>query len=132
LRRAVYDWVLYRTNKSQKKRKVAAAAFQWLFKEEPGHPAYDEEVRNGTEITSFLSICDALDMAPSAVRRDVSKLVAKDILNAGRPPEHRKIKEESVGDFDSALLRYLVETHRDYAIVVDEDEASVKDILFMV
>lgn len=93
LRRAAYDWVLYRHSRKLPHRQLAEDAYHWLFVE----PA-DYEVRRtqGKDLTSFLSICEILDLRPEEVRTRVRQLTERDIMGAGRPAERRKARQDDV------------------------------------
>lgn len=91
IRRAAYDWVIYRGNKRLSHRKVARDAFIWLFVEGPGHPDWVEREKAGWSLFSFLSICAALDFDPDSVRASIKKLTPRKIQSMGRPPTRRKL-----------------------------------------
>lgn len=90
IRRAAYDWVLYRTHTKIAQRKMAEQAFTWLFVED--HRSVDgvERSASGKHITSFLAICQALDLDPDSVREHVRKLTPKNVMSVGRPAEYRR------------------------------------------
>lgn len=90
IRRASHDWVLYRTSGVMAKRKLAEDAYVWLFQEEPGHGAWAERAANRKDFTSFLSICELLDLDPEAVRKRVRSLTVQQVLSVGRPAEYRR------------------------------------------
>ena len=90
MKRAAHDWVLYRTSRRRENKELANDAFVWLFQEEPGHPRWAIRNKNGTSITSFIAICEALDLDPGRVREYIRKLDVPSILNVGRPTEARK------------------------------------------
>jgi hypothetical protein len=90
MKRAAHDWVLYRTSRRRESKELANDAFVWLFQEEPGHPRWEIRNKNGTFITSFVAICEALDLDPDRVREYIRKLDVPSILNVGRPTEVRK------------------------------------------
>lgn len=95
LRRAMHDWVLYRTHRELGKRQIAEHAYTWLFDEAPGHVWWHKrQSKKGQLFTSFLSICDVLDLDPDHVRRRVRMLTPKQILTAGRPAERRRRTQE--------------------------------------
>lgn len=82
IRRAAYDWILYRGSSKIPNSIWASDAHSWLFLE------------NGEgELTSFLSICTILELDPCSVRRHIRTMTVKDILGTGRPAEHRKNRE---------------------------------------
>lgn len=90
IRRASYDWVLYRTSKVLQKRRLAEDAFNWLFSEGPGHQDWMERISSEKEITSFIAICQALDLDPDMVRGHVRRLTVQNVMSIGRPAEYRK------------------------------------------
>jgi len=100
IRRAAYDWVLYRDHHKLKPRKLAQEAQTWLFEECPGHPDWVERQRSDKEFTSFINICSMLDLDPDKVREHVRTITLRQILSTGRPPIYRrkpkKDKEELV------------------------------------
>jgi hypothetical protein len=90
IRRAAYDWVLYRTSTRIVYKKLAEQAFHWLFNEKPGHPDWVERDESGKQISGFMAICSALDLDPEAVRVHVRRLTPKNVMSVGRPPEYRR------------------------------------------
>lgn len=113
IRRASFDWVLYRSSSKLQAKLLAESAHHWLFTETESSPSYALRVRNGKTMMSFLAICDTLDIEPSKIRKRVHLLTEKDIMGAGRPPERRKVKisdeamssdEHSVFDVDMDTL----------------------------
>jgi hypothetical protein len=90
IRRAAYDWVLYRTSRRMLHKKLAEDAYLWLFVEEPGHPNFEERTRVGKHITSFTAICSELDLDANTVRTYVRRLTVKNVMSVGRPAEYRR------------------------------------------
>jgi len=90
VRRAAYDWVLYRTSRRLQHLRLAEDAHTWLFEEKPGHPNWVERARVGKHITSFISICSELDLDAETVRKYVRKLTVKNVMSVGRPAEYRR------------------------------------------
>lgn len=90
IRRAAHDWILYRMHRRMHRRQLAENAFRWLFEEDLEHPDYKERSSNGKSITSFVVICEQLDLDPEMVRRRIRKMNVKTIMCAGRPAERRK------------------------------------------
>jgi hypothetical protein len=90
VRRAAYDWVLYKLSHRMQHKKLAEDAYYWLFVEEPGHPRWIERTLGQKSITSFLSICEALDLDPDAVRHHIRRLTVKNVMSVGRPAEYRR------------------------------------------
>jgi len=97
LKRAAHDWVLYRTSSKLDKKELALDAYKWLFKEGPGHPDWEAREVDGNTITSFLAICEALDLDPDNVRECIRKLNVPAILHVGRPAETRRSKKSKRG-----------------------------------
>lgn len=89
IRRAAYDWVLYRTSRRIPQRHFAEDAYIWLFQEDEQHPRWSERSREGKHLTSFVGICEVLDLDPDKVRGYIRKLTAKKVMSAGRPPDYR-------------------------------------------
>jgi len=89
VRRAAYDWVMYRGNRRIKLRAFAKDAYVWLFVEKPGHPDWIERGRAGWSAFSFLSICALLDLDPEEVRKHIRLLTPRRIQSMGRPPTVR-------------------------------------------
>lgn len=89
VRRSAYDWVLYRLHSNLSNKKLADDAFHWLFKERPGTQAWRERERSGKHLTSFLNICECLDLDPDIVRGHIRKLTIKNVMSVGRPAERR-------------------------------------------
>lgn len=90
LRRASYDWVLYRTSRRKLNRDLAESAYRWLFLEGPQTVEGRERRKSGKHMTSFLSICELLDLDANAVRRRIRELTPKNIRSVGRPAEYRR------------------------------------------
>lgn len=121
LRRAAHDWVLYRSHTEITKRECAQDAYTWLFKEDERHSAGrqratarfeldDEgEVVGARNITSFLGICEVLDLEPDVVRRHVRKMDIQTIISAGRPAETRRVKQNDMSGVEEASLSIGVE-----------------------
>jgi hypothetical protein len=90
VRRATYDWVLYRMSRKLHHKRLAKDAYIWLFLESGGTHK-KERSQSGKSLTGFLPICELLDLDPGTVRQRARKLTIKSILNMGRPPENRKV-----------------------------------------
>lgn len=95
IRRASFDWVLYRSSSKLAARQLAESAYHWLFVEDETTKQWQMRDRNGKGMLSFLAICDTMDLDPENVRRRVRTLTSKDIMGAGRPAEHRKKAKNS-------------------------------------
>ncbi len=92
VRRAAYDWVLYRMSSKLHMRVLADSAFQWLFVEHPDSALWEQREDAGKELTGFVSICEMLELDPDRVRARIRMLTERDIMGAGRPAEKRKHK----------------------------------------
>lgn len=90
VRRAAYDWVLYRTSRRLHHKRLAEDAYTWLFVEMPGHPHWAEREHAGKHITSFLGICHELELDVDTVRSYVRKLTVRNVMSVGRPAEYRR------------------------------------------
>lgn len=90
IRRAAYDWVLYRTSRRMLHKKLAEQAYDWLFVEEKDTAAWKEREESDKYITSFLAICEALELDPTSVRTHIKKLTPKNVMSVGRPAEYRR------------------------------------------
>lgn len=95
VRRASYDWVLYRTSSKLLKRSLAESAYHWLFVEEPSTLAWRQRAQSNKELTSFIAVCEAVGVDPERVRRRIRQLTERDIMGAGRPAERRKSKSSN-------------------------------------
>jgi len=95
IRRAAFDWVLYRNSRKLTKRALAHDAFIWLFTEKPGDERWQERVRNdGSAVSSFFGICDALGLNPARVRHGIRGLTPTRIRSLGKLPM-RNIRYDS-------------------------------------
>lgn len=90
IRRAAYDWVLYRTSRRLLQRKLAEQAYNWLFVEEENSAEWRERMESEKYITSFVAICEALELDPESVRTHIKKLTPKNVMSVGRPAEYRR------------------------------------------
>ncbi len=90
IRRAAYDWVLYRTSTRLQQKKLAEHAYNWLFIEDKETAEGRERLESEKYITSFIAICEALELDPDSVRTHVKKLTPKNVMSVGRPAEYRR------------------------------------------
>lgn len=90
VKRAAFDWVLYRSSSRLEQRKIAEDAYTWLFQEEEDHPHWAVRVAEGKVVTSFLSICDVFDISPDVLRKKIKTLDPQRVLISGRPPNAGK------------------------------------------
>ena len=115
LRRAAHDWVLYRQSSRLTNKECAQDAYTWLFEETKDHPAgrnraaavfefEDGDVTGVRSITSFLGICEALDLDPSTVRTRVKQMDVQTIISAGRPAESRRVKRSETSGMEEVSL----------------------------
>jgi hypothetical protein len=97
MRRAAFDWVLFRNHHKLAKKKLAKEAYVWLFKEEVGDYAWQTRKVEDRELTSFRSICMMLDLDIEVMRGKFRELTPARILNAGRPPETSHTYDHAAG-----------------------------------
>lgn len=100
LRRAAYDWVLYRNSRRLDQKTIAYDAYVWLFEEDEYHPWRIAREEEGTTIMSLESICDIMDFDIETVRDHVRRLTPDKIKTAGRPPERRKRQTEDTSYYN--------------------------------
>ena len=99
LRRAAYDWVLYRTSSKLQDKQLADDAYYWLFVETKESSTWENRKEEGKVMTAFLTICDILDLDPEKVRAHIRQLTVRHVMSVGRPAERRYgSAEELVGD----------------------------------
>lgn len=106
IRRAAYDYVLYRGNRRLAYRILADQAYAWLFTERPGTKDWNLRQREGKFITSFEAICEALDLDPDGVRDHVKRLTPRNVMSVGRPAEYRRrdVFSSSQGEDDAYAI----------------------------
>ena len=121
VRRASYDWVLYRTSSKLIKRMLAEDAYRWLFVEEPDTTIWRQRQQAGKELTGFISICEAVGVDPERVRKRIRQLTERDIMGAGRPAEKRKHKVSNDDMLQADDMRVFD---------VDVDALPVHDFMF--
>lgn len=90
VRRAAYDWVLYRGSRRMLQKSLADQAYRWLFLEVPGTADWLERERVGKFGTSFIAVCESLDLEPDKVRGYIKQLTAKNVQSVGRPAEYHR------------------------------------------
>lgn len=124
IRRASFDWVLYRNSSKLQAKLLAESAYHWLFTESESSPSYALRVKNGKQMMSFLAICETMDIEPSKVRARVRILTEKDIMGAGRPPERRKVKasDEAMSSDEHSVFDVDMETLPTYDPMYSSDE----------
>jgi len=123
LRRAAYDWVLYRSSRRLRDAELARDAYVWLFEEGPGHPNWIEREKDGWAVFSFLTICDSLDMDPQAVRERIKKMTPSDVTSIGRPPVRRKRYLEST----SSDVSIMTLTHAPTMRLLEQDLGDLEE-----
>lgn len=96
VKRAINDWVLYRGHSELKKKTCAREAYVWLFEEDGSHPDFKARLESGCVLTSFIAICEAVDLCPKVFRRHIKTLQISDVLGNGRPAERRRKPSEDV------------------------------------
>lgn len=122
IKRAADDWALYRDSRRPEQKALADEAFHWLFVEDDDGDDAELRRRERKEFTSFLAICDALDMDARRVREYVTKLspsrVGSSRQSTDRKPARRKPaalpapkkrQQKKVVDYDDVILRLMDE-----------------------
>jgi len=116
IRRAAQDWVLYRDSTRRDQKICADEAYVWLFVEDENHPYYELRKKSGRSLTSFLNICEVLDLAPDRVRQHIRRLTKEKIKSLGRRPstgsgkvnyEEHVIEVNFTADYDALILSML-------------------------
>jgi hypothetical protein len=95
MKRAAYDWVLYRSSTRLPQKKLAEDAYIWLFLEQEGHLHWRQRQDSEKQVTSFLAICEVFDLDPEDMRRRFRTLTPSRVLSFGRPPS--KTRDEGHG-----------------------------------
>lgn len=108
LRRAAYDWVLYRSSTRIEHKQLAEDAFTWLFQEDEEHQHWDIRDDEGKQLTSFLSICEELDLDADVVRRAVRNLTLNRVVASGRPPTKTKQRMDGAEAESTLCLPFSV------------------------
>jgi len=104
VRRAAYDWVLYRGSHRLLHKTLAEHAYHWMFVERDGGAEWTERGRHGKHITSFVGICEGLGLDVDLVRKHIKRLTPKNVLSVGRPAEYRRREVFSSSGDDSYSL----------------------------
>jgi hypothetical protein len=63
LRRAIVDWILYRTHDNVKLKKIGVNAENWIFSEE-----------RINDISSFYAVCELMNMEPEYIHRKIREM----------------------------------------------------------
>jgi hypothetical protein len=109
IRRAAYDWVLYRSSRKMAHKVLADSAYTWIFVEDCDHPDWRERSAEGKALTSFDSICMHLDLQPEVVRSYIQKLQPKNVMSIGRPAEYRRADGGAPEAMSLAVSAHAVE-----------------------
>ncbi len=95
IRRAAYDWVLYRASRRLDQKVLAEDAFTWLFQEDKHHPNWQLRRAEGKELTALVNICVELDLDVNRVRAHIKNLTPNKVMSSGRPPENSRASDHS-------------------------------------
>lgn len=95
VRRAAYDWVLYRGSSRLQHKQMAELAYHWLFLETPDSQEWKDRAKEGKQVTSFTGICELLGLDVGMVRGYIKRMTAKSVLNGGRPAEKRRPESDA-------------------------------------
>lgn len=95
IRRAAYDWVLYRGSSRLDQKQLAEDAYVWLFVEDEKHPHWALRAKEGKSLTALLAICHELDLEVETVRKHVRSLTPNKVMSSGRPPESSRSSDYS-------------------------------------
>lgn len=90
IRRAAFDWVLYRTSRRLDQKFLAEDAYTWIFLEDENHPNWKIRKAEGKLLTSFLNICEQLDVDAERLRKYIRHLTPNRVMSSGRPPENSR------------------------------------------
>lgn len=121
IRRAAYDWILYRSSTRLPQKQLAEQSYEWLFLEKPGHPSWSLRMREDKQCMSLIAVCESLDLDPETVRKHVRRLTPKHVMSVGRPAEYRRrdvfsaaAGDDDVYDLPDGLVDYAaLEGHDD-------------------
>lgn len=95
VRRAAYDWVLYRSSTRLDQKILAEDAYIWLFVEDEDHPNWNVREQEEKELTAFVTICNELDLDVEKVRAHIRRLTPNKVMSSGRPPENSRASDHS-------------------------------------
>ena len=110
VKRAIHDWVLYRTHSELIKATFAKEAYTWLFEEDEDHPDFKTRKKLGDTITSFVVICEVTDLRPEELRRHIRTLKVSDVMGTGRPAERRRRPPDEVSIDQHELAGVSIES----------------------
>jgi hypothetical protein len=113
LKRAAFDLTLYKTSRRMAFKSLADSAYRWIYLEHPGTADWVQRTREGKLATSFENVCESLDLNPVDVRRHISRLTPRQIMNTGRPSNHRKNNSEGDGEVYALPIGVSVEPESD-------------------
>ena len=120
IRRAAFDWVLYKNSQRMPKRLLAQDAYTWLFVENQEHPNWAiRKKTDGCTLSSFLGICAALGLDPDAIRTGIIRLTTTKIKTLGKLPMRRS-KGGSVAESGHDDLEFRMECAADAARFIQE------------
>jgi hypothetical protein len=120
VRRAAFDWVLYRSSRRIDQKLLAEDAYTWIFLENEDHPHWKIRIAEGKQLTSFICICEQLDVDAERLRGYIRNLTPNRVMSSGRPPENSRPGESTMDvkihadvvdtggeyDFDSLLVPF--------------------------
>ena len=95
VRRAAYDWVLYRSSRRLDQKVLAEDAYTWLFQEDEHHPNWALRRQEGKDLTALVNICVELDLDVERVRAHIRNLTPNKVMSSGRPPENSRASDHS-------------------------------------
>ena len=78
IRRAAFDFALYRDDTKLVNRRLAVSAFNWMFRES------DQGLKSMDRYMSFLNICEVLDQDPEWIRNGTLRLKRTDVKRFDR------------------------------------------------
>jgi len=105
---------------------LAEQAYRWLFTEVPGSVDWQEREREGKHISSFISICESLDLDPDTVRSHIKRLTPKNVMSVGRPAEYRRrdVFSSGAGGEDAYSLPDGMISYEDEGMDTGVDDGS--------
>jgi len=111
LRRAAYDWVLYRSSTRLEHKYLAEDAYTWIFQEDEEHQNWAIRNGDGKQLTAFVTICEELDLDAEVVRRAIKALTLNRVVASGRPPTKTKQRADGAESESSLCLPFSVVEH---------------------
>jgi hypothetical protein len=120
IRRAAFDWVLYKNSQRMPKRLLAQDAYNWLFVEDQDHPNWAVRVKtDGCTLSSFIGICEALGLDPDTIRLGILHLTSTKIKTLGKLPMRRS-KGGSTAEHGHDDLEFRMSCAADAAKFIQE------------